>query len=124
MKNSTVEYYNEELFDWNNMLKSYQGEAESLEGKLFSIIQRNSIPKLAADAEGLMGKIVEVRAEFDYLTQEINQQLTNLQKDKMQGQLTTELIDQQNEIRNKVFEVEKEYIDLKHTSNKFLSEHP
>ena len=114
----------DELVDWNRAIASYLEELNEFELKLGEVIQRNTIPDIAAKVEDQQNKLNQVSGKFHSLPGLIQQQKIVLKTDNAfieDALLTAETEKQQNELRRIMQQTEKEYIEKKHECNNFLS---
>ena len=124
MATSLAKYYMDELVDWNRAIASYLEELNEFELKLGEVIQRNTIPDIAAKVEDQQNKLNQVSGKFHSLPGLIQQQKIVLKTDNAfieDALLTAETEKQQNELRRIMQQTEKEYIQKKHECNNFLS---
>ena len=124
MATSLAKYYMDELVDWNRAIASYLEELNEFELKLGEVIQRNTIPDIAAKVEDQQNKLNQVSGKFHSLPGLIQQQKIVLKTDNAfieDALLTAETEKQQNELRRIMQQTEKEYIEKKHECNNFLS---
>jgi superfamily II RNA helicase len=124
MATSLAKYYMDELVDWNRAIASYLEELNEFEIKLGEVIQRNTIPNIAAKVEEQQNKLNQVSGKFHSLPGLIQQQKIMLKTDNAfieDALLTAETEKQQNELRRIMQQTEKEYIEKKHECNNFLS---
>ena len=124
MATSLAKYYMNELVDWNRAIASYLEELNEFELKLGEVIQRNTIPDIAAKVEDQQNKLNQVSGKFHSLPGLIQQQKIVLKTDNAfieDALLTAETEKQQNELRRIMQQTEKEYIQKKHECNNFLS---
>ena len=124
MATSLAKYYMDELVDWNRAIASYLEELNEFELKLGEVIQRNTIPDIAAKVDDQQNKLNQVSGKFHSLPGLIQQQKIVLKTDNAfieDALLTAETEKQQNELRRIMQQTEKEYIEKKHECNNFLS---
>jgi hypothetical protein len=125
MPTTIAEYYSDELVDWNRMITFYNHEMDEFEKKLAEVIQRNTIPNIAAKVEKEQHKLDKVSEKFYHLQIEIQQQQSSLKTDSTlidDALIKTEIEKEQNELRRNMQQTEKEYIDAKYACSDFLSE--
>jgi len=118
-------YYLDELVDWTRLIGFYNREIIEFGNKLAEVIRRNTIPNIAAKVEAQQGRLNAVVASFNRLHQ-------NIQKQNKKLTFDHELIDnrsideetekRQSELRQKMEEAEKLYVDVKYACYHFLSE--
>jgi hypothetical protein len=125
MNSTTIaEYYLDELIDWNESINFYIDEIAVFEQKLVAIISRNTITDI--------GKKVEVElAKFTTLLKKFNRLQTDIQKQNTLLQTDTDLVDNslisnetekiEDDLRNNMKVLEKEYIDVKFDCYNFIS---
>ena len=124
MPHAIAEYYLEELVDWNRLVAFYDNELAELGNKLAEVIQRNTIPNIAAKVEKEQDKLNVVALKFHQLGTQIRTQLTTLKTDSTvidDKLIKKETEKQQNELRRNMQLVEKEYVDTKYDCYNFLS---
>jgi septal ring factor EnvC (AmiA/AmiB activator) len=118
-------YYLDELVDWNRLIAFYNNEMDEFESKLAEVIQRNTIPNIAAKVENEQKKLNAVSGKFYKLQAQIKQQESSLKTDSTlieDAQIKAEMEQHQNELRRSMQQIEKEYIDVKYACYNFLSE--
>jgi hypothetical protein len=125
MNSTTIaENYLDELIDWNDSINFYIGEIAVFEQKLVEIIRRNTITDIAKKVE------VEL-AKFIALLEKLNRLQVNIQKQTADLKANDNLIENafisyeteklENDLRDKMKTLEKEYIDVKFDCYNFLS---
>jgi hypothetical protein len=125
MNSTTIaEYYLDELIDWNDSINFYIGEIAVFEQKLVEIIRRNTITDIAKKVEVELAKFIALLEKFNRLQINIQKQNAALQTDEelienLSISIETEKLE--NELRNKMKALEKEYIDVKFDCYNFLS---
>lgn len=125
MATTIAEYYLDELVDWNRTIAFYNHEMNEFEKKLAEVIQRNSIPGIAARVENEQHKLNAVSGKFFRLQAYMNQQRSSLKTDSTlvdDALIKKEIEKQQQELRQGMQQIEKEYIDAKYACQHFLSE--
>lgn len=125
MATTIAEYYLDELVDWNRLIAFYNNEMDEFESKLAEVIQRNTIPNIAAKVENEQKKLNAVSGKFYKLQAQIKQQESSLKTDSTlieDAQIKAEMEQHQNELRRSMQQIEKEYIDVKYACYNFLSE--
>lgn len=125
MATTIAEYFLDELVDWNRLIVFYNNEVDEFESKLGEVIQRNTIPNIAAKVENEQKKLNVVSGKFYKLQAQIKQQESSLKTDSTlieDAQIKAEIEQHQNELRRSMQQIEKEYIDVKYACYNFLSE--
>ena len=125
MPTTIAKYYNDELVEWVRLMTFYNGEIDQFELKLAEVIQRNTIPGIAAKVEAHQEKLNTVSQKFTQLQKRILEQKGWLKTDSTfidDTTIKTETDEEQKQIRKKMEEIEKEYIDVKYGCYQFLSE--
>ena len=117
-------YFYDELVDWDRTLDLYEDEMAELDTKLTVLIQQNTIPHLADNAEHFLNLFQSQRSAFNTLAEEIYNQENRLKKDDeplndsvVTGEVTTE---QQN-LREKMKTAGQHFIETKYSCYNFLS---
>ena len=124
MANIIAEYYSDELLDWNNSINFYNTEMNIIEQKLGEIIRRNSIKGIAEKVEAHQDMLNKATDIFYKIQIDIQQQETAIKTDSTlvdDSFINSETGKQQNELRRKMQEAEKEYIEIKFACYNFLS---
>ena len=124
MTTNIAEYYLDELIKWNKLIGFYNQELDDFEIKLAEIIQRNTIPGIAAKVEAQQDKLNAISHKFYSLQDKILQQESTLKSDHefiSDTLINTEIEKQQSDIRQNMKQLEKEYIDIKYDCYNFLS---
>ncbi|MDB5275671.1 hypothetical protein QWZ08_13185 [Ferruginibacter paludis] len=124
MATSIAEHYTDELVDWARLIAFYDQEATEFETKLEEVIQRNSIPNIAAKVEEQQDKLNIVWKKFKGLRRQIQKQVAALKTDSTfidNTRINTETANKQNELRLYMQQAEREYIDAKYSCSGFLS---
>ena len=125
MATTIAEYYSDELVDWNRMIAFYHHEMDEFEKKLAEVIQRNTIPNIAAKVEKEQHKLDKVSEKFQHLQLQIQLQQSSLKTDSTlidDSLIKAGIEKQQNDLRRNMQQTEKEYIDTKYACSEFLSE--
>lgn len=123
MATNIAEYYIEELIGWTNTIHFYTEEIDQLEEKLAEIIRKNSITDIAEKVEAQQLFLDEVSEKFSRLLFEFKDQEALLKKDgefKEDNLIDPKTEDTQTDLRRKMKEMEKEYIDVKFNCANFL----
>ncbi len=123
MATNIAEYYIEELIGWTNAIHFYTEETDQLEEKLAEIIRKNSITDIAEKVEAQQLFLDEVSEKFSRLLFEFKDQEALLKKDgefKEDNLIDPKTEDTQTDLRRKMKEMEKEYIDVKFNCANFL----
>lgn len=124
MPNTIAVYYTDELMEWKRLITFYNVEMAELENKLAEVIQRNTIPNIAAKVENHQDKLNAASEKFSWLEVQIQQQEAALKTNSTlidDTLINTETEKRQNELRRNMQQVEKEYIDARYECHNFLS---
>ena len=125
MATNIAEYYTDELMEWNNSIFFFLQEMHGLTKKLGEVIQRNTIPNIAAKVEHEQTKINAVSAKFLQLQERIQQQIKAFKTDgtlKTNADIKAVEENRQHKFRQAMQEIEKEYVDTKYACYNFLSD--
>jgi len=125
MATSIAEHYSDELDNWVHSLNLYTIEMDLLESKLYEIIRRNCIVGIAEKVNTYQVRLSNLSEKFDSLLETFEQQEAELKiDDKLveDSLINFETENQQSELRTKMQEIEKKYIDVKYDCNNFLTE--
>lgn len=125
MATTIAEYYLDELVDWKRLIAFYNHEMDEFEKKLAEVIQRNTIPGIAAKVEKEQNKLNAISGKFHQLHLQIQQQIASLKTDSTlidDALMKAGIEKQQNELRRSMQQSEKEYIDAKYACSNFLYE--
>ncbi len=125
MATTIAKHYSEELVDWNDSINFNNAEMEVIEQKLLDVIRRNSIIGIAEKVNAHQTRLNRVADMFDEIREEIQNQEAELKTDGTlldDSFIHYETEKQQAELRRKMQEAEKEYIDVKFDCFNFLSE--
>ena len=117
-------YYADELEDWNNSILFYNKEMDDLTQKLGDVLRRNSIIGIAEKVEAQQDVLNKTSDKFYRLQMDITQQEDVLKTDSTfvdDSFISFETENKQVEIRQRMQEMEKEYIDVKFNCYNFLS---
>ena len=125
MPANIAEYYTEELMGWTGTIQFYSGEMDLLEERLAEIIRRNSITGIAEKVEAQQTLLDELSQKFSRLLFAFKDQEELLKKNG--AFLEDHAMDPQTEanqtdLRRRMKETEKEYIDVKFNCANFLLE--
>jgi ABC-type phosphate transport system auxiliary subunit len=122
---SIAEHYSDELDNWVQSLNFYNIEMDLIESKLYEIVKRNCIVGIAEKVNTYQVRLSNLSEKFDSLLETIELQEAEL---KIDGKLVDdfrinyETENQQTELRTKMQDLEKKYVDVKQDCNTFLSE--
>jgi len=125
MATTIAEYFTDELSEWKRMIASYTQEMHGLTVKLAEVIQRNSIPGIAAKVENQQAKLNMVLKKIFRLQIQFQRQEEALKTDSTfidDSLIKTETEKQQKDLRQRTQQVEREYSDIKNDCHNFLSE--
>ncbi|HEY1115168.1 MAG TPA: hypothetical protein VGE66_16470 [Chitinophagaceae bacterium] len=125
MTSSLASYYNNELEEWKDVLHFHAQEIEEFEVWLGEIIQGNTVPNLAAQAEHYFAQFAGQRHRFETLAGKVYGLQGQLLKDDepVADELITPGIEaSQNTLRDQMLEAEKGFLELKYHCHKFISD--
>ena len=117
-------FYTDELVKWEESLGTKMEELHMMEEKLEDVIRRNSIVEIASKVEAHQSMLDQGEKKFDSLQLEIEKQETGLRKNSTyidDNSISVETESRQNELRRKMYEAEKEFVDKKFECSNFLS---
>lgn len=117
-------YYSDEMADWNHSIQFCSEEITELTEKLAEVIRRNSITHIAEKVETQQTALDKVAHLFYTLQLQIREQETALRTDSTlvdDKQLKEETSKQQDALRHRMQEAEKEWVDVKYNCYEFLS---
>jgi hypothetical protein len=125
MNSTTIaEYYLDELIDWNESINFYIDEIAVFEQKLVAIISRNTIADIGKKVEVELAKFTTLLKKFNRLQIDIQKQNTLLQTDTNlvdNSLISNETEKIEDDLRNNMKVLEKEYIDVKFDCYNFIS---
>ena len=124
MATSKAEYFIDEMTDWKRTIAFHVNEIYGLTIRLAEVIQRNSIPDIAAKVEKHQHKLNDISNTFQRLQILLRRQEASLKTDANlidDSQIKTETEEFQNDLRKKVHEIEKKFIDTKNDCRSFLA---
>lgn len=125
MPTTIAKYYTDELVEWVRLMNFYNSEIDQFEVKLAEVIQRNTIPGIGAKVEAHQERLNAVSQKFRQLQKRIMEQEGWLKTDSTfidNAAIKGETDEEQKQIREKIQEIEREYIDVKYGCYEFLSE--
>ena len=125
MPTTIAKYYTDELVEWVRLMNFYNSEIDQFEVKLAEVIQRNTIRGIGAKVEAHQEKLNAVSQKFRQLQKRIMEQEGWLKTDSTfidNAAIKGETDEEQKQIREKIQEIEREYIDVKYGCYEFLSE--
>jgi len=125
MAATIAEYFTDELARWKKAVAFYVREMHLLTVRLGEVIQRNSIPGIAAKVEKQQDKLNAVFKKFTRLQTKFRRQAASLKTDSTlidDSLVKAETENQQKELREAMTFAEKEWIDAKNDCHNFLSE--
>lgn len=125
MPTTIAKYYTDELVEWVRLMNFYNSEIDQFEVKLAEVIQRNTIPGIGAKVEAHQERLNAVSQKFRQLQKRIMEQEGWLKTDNTfidNAAIKGETDEEQKQIREKIQEIEREYIDVKYGCYEFLSE--
>jgi hypothetical protein len=118
-------YYIDELANWSDSISFYEDEMEGIEEKFIAVIRRNSILDIAGKVEVHQAQLNLCSEKFYKLILDIEQQDEALTTDDTLVEdfaINNKIEKRQTDMRRKMQEVEKEYIDVRFECQSFLSE--
>lgn len=124
MTSSLASYYNNELEEWKDVLNFHVQEIEEFEVWLNEVIQGNTVPNLAAQAEHFFSLFAGQRHRFETLAGQVYELQSQLVKDNepVDDELITPSVEaSQNTLRDQMLETEKGFLELKYNCHKFIS---
>ena len=124
MGTTIAEYFTDELVEWNRLIAFNNQEMNKFKHKLAEVIQRNTIPNIAAKVENEQDKLNIVSEKFNRLQKQILRQEAAFKTDSTlvdDTLVNPETEKRQNELRRNMQQAEKEYIDAKYECYNFLS---
>lgn len=125
MANNIAAYYMDELMDWNHLITFFGQEMNEMTSKLSEVIQLNTIPDIADKVELEQAKINAVFEKFIRLQKQIAEQVKAFRTDgtlKSNEAIGNDTERWQHNFRNRMQEMEKEYVDIKYNCYNFLSD--
>jgi len=125
MPTTIAGYYLDELVDWTRLIGFYNREIIEFGNKLAEVIRRNTIPDIAAKVETQQRRLNAVVARFKRLDKNIKEQHKELKVDHElidNRSIDVETEKRQSELRQKMEDSEKRYVDVKYACYHFLSE--
>jgi hypothetical protein len=125
MATTITKYFTDELAGWKKTIAFYRQEMQGLTVKLSEVIQRNSIPGIAAKVEKQQDKLNAVIKKFARLQTQFRQQEKALKTDSTfidDSLVEAETENGQKGLREVMLQAEREYIDAKYGCHNFLSE--
>lgn len=125
MPTTIAGYYLDELVDWTRLIGFYNREIIEFGNKLAEVIRRNTIPNIAIKVEVQQRSLNAVAARFKMLHKNIDEQHKELKFDHElidNRSINLETEKRQGELRQKMEEAEKLYVDVKYSCYHFLSE--
>lgn len=124
MAATKAKYFINEMTDWKRTIAFYMDEVIELTAKLAELIERNSIPSLAAKVEKQQDKLNAVSKKIHRLQAKFQQQETMLITDSTlldDSRVTTETENYQKELRHMLHDTEKEFVGVKNDCRIFLA---
>jgi len=117
-------YFVDEITDWKRTIAFHIDEIYGLTVKLAELVQRNSIPNLAAKVEKHQDKLNGLSKKFSTLLLQFRRQEAMLKTDSTlldDSQIKTETETYQKGIRQMLHDTEKEFIEVKNNCQSFLA---
>jgi hypothetical protein len=124
MATTKAEYFIDEMTDWKRTITFHMDEIYGLTGRLAEVIHRNSIPNIAVKVEKHQHELNVISDRFHRLQLQVRRQEASLKTDATlidDSQIKTETEDFQNDLRHKLHDVEKKFIDAKNDCQSFLA---
>ena len=124
MATSIAEFYINELDDWEDSIQLHLERISESEERLNEILRYNTIPNLAANVEHHINQLFLLRqnlADIDRQISFLQQKLYKEEAPVRDDLVTDEVKRQQNELRDNVYKVEKESLEVKHASDVFIA---
>lgn len=118
-------YYSSELGDWNEAIQFYEEEIEGLTRQLAEVVSRNSIIGIAARVETEQDILNRITDGFFRFQAEIGEQSAKLHSDSTYVDdevVTADIQEKQESLRDRMQQLEKEYVDAKFNCYRFLSD--
>jgi hypothetical protein len=125
MPTTIAEHFMDELSGWNDAIDYYNEEIEEFEKRLSDLVNRNTIPHLAENAEFFWYHFLLQKQSFLLLKNQFLIMQTKLSKNETpitNDSITEQLKVDQTSLREKMKQTEKNYIDLKFDCQRFLAE--
>ena len=125
MASSIAEYYTNELDDWKDSIHLNLERISESEERLNEILHYNTIPTLAANVEHYLSQLFLSRQnllELDRRTTFLQQKLYAKEAPVRNELVTDEIKKQQKELRDNIYKIEKEYLDVKYGSDAFIAQ--
>lgn len=125
MSNSIAANFHDELKNWEQTLIQYSESIIALERKLYTIIEHDTIPNLAQDAEDLLNQLTLLRIDIGSLFQNIVEQETQLKKNNTpleNDALSQQAKNNQEMIRKKMNQTGKDFLDQEYECEQFLKD--
>lgn len=125
MATTIAEHYSDELDNWVQSLNFYNVEMDLLESKLYEVVRRDCIVGIAEKVNVYQERLSNLSEKFDSFIETIELQEAEL---KIDGKLIDDFLinyetdKQQSELRTRMHELEKKYVDVKHECNIFLTD--
>lgn len=124
MPNDIAGYYNNELAGWKKLVEFYDEELAELQQRLSEVVQRNTIPGIAAKTEAqqeLLNNAAEGFYSLLSLIQKQQEALTANSPLPNNTELISRAEKKQQELRGGMQLAEKKYIDAKYSCLNFLA---
>lgn len=125
MTSSLAAYYSNELDEWKDVIHFHVQEIEEFEVWLHEVLQKNTIPNLAAQTEHYFTALTGQRHQFEILAGQVYGLQTLLVKDDQPVDdefITPEIENSHKALREQMLESEKKFLDLKYSCHQFLSD--
>jgi hypothetical protein len=119
-----VEYYADELADWNRILTFLKAESDGFERRLAAALEKkNIIPGEEKERGKLLDLFLVQHQRFDFIQKEIESQQHRLSHNTpVENKLIENPIaSQQNTLRARMHGVEKDFLRIKYSGYLFLS---
>ena len=124
MDNNLVRFFHEEIEGWKQQIEGIYDEADLLEKKLEAVVRQNTISGIAAATEAHQSLLDRQTNTLEALIEEINRQdilLTTLIQPAENKGLPKPLRNKQDQLRKKMRQTEKDYLEVKFSCHDFVS---
>ncbi|HEY0678857.1 MAG TPA: hypothetical protein VGD17_11260 [Chitinophagaceae bacterium] len=118
-----IEFFRNELKDWDKSLKFYDDEILVLENRLQEVVTKNTRTSLLAEAEHFQNQFILQKEQFDLLLHDINERKATIEtsirerKPLVNGQASSA----QEIMRSNMLMTEKIFIETRQEFYRFLS---
>lgn len=124
MTGSFAEFLQEEMTEWEDSISQHEDEMRGLERKLQDRIDMNNVPRLAASCEFYLNQFQLMQNSYDQVIRQMTRQRNKMKElaEPLPKEVESKLSVKQEAIRNRMQELEKNYVDIKYACVKFLAE--